>query len=186
MIINPEKARVILQTDLFNMIKKTPVVISHKTIFHFLFLMLTVGVISKSSAQILTTGVLPQDRICGKWISEEKNCIVQVYKNGNEFGAKLIWFDDSDDKNQTMSTRTDTKNPNKALQGRKLLGMDVVDNLTYNPAINSWENGLIYDAKSGRTWSSAAYITHEGSMKVTGYWHFKFIGKSMNFKRYGN
>ncbi|MGI4021172.1 MAG: DUF2147 domain-containing protein [Janthinobacterium lividum] len=139
--------------------------------------------INQSSAQILTTGVLPQDKICGKWISEEKNCIVQVYKNGNEYGAKLTWFDDSDDKARPMNMRVDEKNPDKALQNRKLIGMDVVDNLIYNPETNSWENGLIYDAKSGRTWSSAVSLSREGLMKVTGYWKFKFIGKSMNFKR---
>jgi len=172
-----------LQTDIFNMIKKTPVVISHKTIFHFLFLMLTVGVISKSSAQILTTGVLPQDRICGKWLSAEKNVMVQVYKNGNKYGAKLIWFDDSDDKNKPMNTRVDYKNPDVKLRKRKLIGMEVVDNLEYNPATDSWENGMIYDAKNGRTWSSAANISNEGVLKVTGYWHFKFLGKTMTFNR---
>lgn len=165
------------------MIKTASESISNKTIFYCLILLFCVGNIDRSAAQILTTGVLPQDRICGKWISEEKNCIIQVYKNGNEYGAKLTWFDDSDDKTKPMNMRVDTKNPDKTLQSRKLIGMDVADNLTYNPETNSWENGLIYDAKSGRTWSSAASLSREGLLKVTGYWKFKFIGKSMNFKR---
>lgn len=165
------------------MIKTASETISKKTIFYCLILLVSISNFSQSSAQILTTGVLPQDRICGKWISEEKNCIVQVYKNGNEYGAKLTWFDDTDDKNRPMNTRVDDKNPVKALQSRKLIGMDVMDNLTYNPETNSWENGLIYDAKSGRTWSSAVSLSREGLLKVTGYWKFKFIGKSMNFKR---
>lgn len=165
------------------MIKTASASISDKTIFYCLILLFSVGNISRSSAQILTTGVLPQDRICGKWISEQKNCIIQVYKDGNEYGAKLIWFDDSDDKTKPMNARVDENNPNKALQSRKLIGLDVADNLTYNPETNSWENGLIYDAKSGRTWSSAASLSREGLLKVTGYWKFKFIGKSMNFKR---
>ncbi len=165
------------------MIKTASASISDKTIFYCLILLFSVGNISRSSAQILTTGVLPQDRICGKWISEQKNCIIQVYKDGNEYGAKLIWFDDSDDKTKPMNARVDENNPNKALQNRKLIGLDVADNLTYNPETNSWENGLIYDAKSGRTWSSAASLSREGLLKVTGYWKFKFIGKSMNFKR---
>lgn len=165
------------------MIKTASGTISDKAIFYCLIMLFCISNINQSSAQILTTGVLPQDRICGKWISEEKNCIVQVYKNGNEYGAKLTWFDDADDKSQPMNSRVDYKNPNKALQSRKLIGMEVVDNLTYNPSTNTWENGEIYDAKSGRTWSSAVSLSREGLMKVTGYWKFKFIGKSMNFKR---
>ncbi len=165
------------------MIKEASQTVNNKLFFYCLTLILTFGVFSQPSAQILTTGIPQQDRICGKWISAQKNCIVQVYKSGNEFGAKLVWFDDSDNKSKPMITRTDYKNPDVSLRNRKLIGMDVVDNLTYNPATNSWENGMIYDANSGHTWSSAVYITNEGLMKVTGYWHFKFLGKTMIFKR---
>ncbi len=172
-----------IANEYFKMIKKAQQIKPNPIVFLCLILMLTVGIGSKSSAQILTTGILPQDRIIGKWISEQKNCIVQVYKNGDEFGAKLVWFDDSDDKTKPMNTRTDFKNPNVSLRNRKLIGMDVVDNLTFNPASNAWENGLIYDANSGRTWSSVASMTNEGLLKVTGYWHFKFIGKTIVFKR---
>lgn len=167
----------------YKMIKEAQQIKPNQAIFYCLILMLNIGISSKSSAQILTTGVLPQDRIIGKWMSEQKNCIVQVYKNGDEFGAKLVWFDDSDDKTKPMLTRTDFKNPNVSLRNRKLIGMTIVDNLRYNAANNAWENGLIYDANSGRTWSSVAYMTNEGVLKVTGYWHFKFFGKTMIFKK---
>ncbi|RYY25977.1 MAG: DUF2147 domain-containing protein [Sphingobacteriaceae bacterium] len=153
-------------------------------LFIFGLIMLFAAVpVHKTSAQILTTGVLAQDKILGKWMSVEKNVMVNVYKNGGKYAAKLIWFDDSDDKLRPMNTRVDYKNPDKSLQNRKLIGMEVVDNLSYNPKTSSWENGEIYDAKNGRTWSSAATITSEDLLKVTGYWHFKFLGKSMVFKR---
>ena len=165
------------------MIKEAGKTIGSQVIICCLIIFFTTGQAYKSSAQILTTGVLPQDRIVGKWMSEEKNVMVQVYKNGDKYAAKLIWFDDSDDRSKPMNTRVDYKNPDPALRNRKLIGMEVVDNLEYNPSTNSWENGMIYDAKSGRTWSSAASITSKGVLKVTGYWHFKFLGKSMIFDR---
>jgi uncharacterized protein (DUF2147 family) len=165
------------------MIKTASNLIPNQVVFFCLILLFTAGASSQTKAQILTTGVAAPDKICGKWISEEKNVIVQVYKAGNEYNAKLVWFDDADDHSKPMNSRVDYKNPDKKLQNRKLIGMEVVDNLTYNPATNSWENGIIYDAKSGHNWSSAAYITDEGLLKVTGYWHFKFLGKTMTFKR---
>ncbi|MEX8546361.1 MAG: DUF2147 domain-containing protein [Mucilaginibacter sp.] len=165
------------------MIKEAQQILLRPVVFSCFILLLSLGMANQSSAQILTTGVAVQDRILGKWMSEEKNVMVQVYKNGDKYAAKLIWFDDSDDKSKPMNSRIDYKNPNSALRNRKLLGMEVVDNLAYNPQTNSWENGMIYDAKNGRTWSSAASITNEGVLKVTGYWHFKFIGKTMTFKR---
>jgi len=123
------------------------------------------------------------DAICGKWMSVEKNLAVEVYKDGQDFRAKIIWFNDSDDKSRPMATRTDTSNPNKALRNRKILGMSILDKLVYRPQTNSWEKGIIYDAVHGRYWDSWAYITPNGIMKVTGYWHFKFIGKTLIFKR---
>ena len=165
------------------MIKEAQQILLRPIVFYCFMLLFNLGKASQSSAQILTTGVVVQDRILGKWLSEEKNVMVQVYKNGDKYAAKLIWFDDSDDKTKPMNSRIDYKNPDPSLRNRKLLGMEVVDNLSYNPQTNSWENGMIYDAKNGRTWSSAASITNEGVLKVTGYWHFKFIGKTMTFKR---
>jgi uncharacterized protein (DUF2147 family) len=161
------------------MIKEASKVISIKYILSaFLFLVLIAIPAKKTIAQSTAA-----DRICGKWISEEKNCIVQVSKMGAEFVAKLVWFNDADDKTQPMESRVDYKNPNPALRTRKLLGMEVLDNLTYNPHTNSWENGMIYDAKSGHTWSSAASLVSNNILKVTGYWHFKFLGKTMTFNR---
>lgn len=125
----------------------------------------------------------PCDKICGKWQSEKKNCIVQVYRDGEDFKAKLVWFDDSDEPDKPMESRVDYKNPNKSLRTRKLIGMNVLENLEYKSNTNSWENGMIYDAQTGKKWNSSAYLTPQGALKVTGYWHFKFIGRTMTFHR---
>jgi uncharacterized protein (DUF2147 family) len=125
------------------------------------------------------------DKICGNWISVEKNIIVNVYRVGNDFKAKIVWFDDGDDTSKPMNTRVDYKNPDKALRNRKLIGMNILEQLEYKPKSNSWEDGLIYDAQSGRKWNAAAYLAKDGTLKVQGYWHFKFIGRTMSFNRAG-
>jgi len=123
------------------------------------------------------------DQIIGTWMASDKNIVVQVYKDGDSFKASIVWFDDSDDKTRPMDVRVDYKNPDKSLRTRKVLGMQVLRNLEYNTESNSWENGVIYDAKNGHEWTSCASIDKEGTLKVTGYWHFKFIGKSIKFNR---
>lgn len=122
------------------------------------------------------------DQICGKWISEDKNLIVQVFKQDNEFKGKILWFDDPDE-DRDINLYYDIQNPNPALRKRKLLGMNVLDDLKYDPETGTWENGTIYDATSGRVYSSAISMNTDNSIKVTGYWKFKFIGRSMTFKR---
>ncbi len=125
--------------------------------------------------------VLPEEQICGKWESSEKNLIVQVYKQNNKFKAEIVWIVNTGGK--PLDTWTDVNNPDESLRSRKILGMSVLNDLCYKPETNSWEDGMIYDAEHGRDWNASAYIDKNGFLKVKGYWHFKFIGKTLTFKR---
>lgn len=148
----------------------------NQLLFKFLLLFFLIVPVQKQAA------AYNPDRICGKWISSEKNIIVQVYRDGNVFKGKLVWFDNVDT-SKAMDEWTDAHNPDAALRNRKLIGMNILSNLYYIPKTNSWENGKIYDAKAGREWSASVYINAEGLLKVTGYWHLKFIGRTMTFTR---
>jgi len=145
----------------------------------WLLILICISVNSPTRAQNLPTC----DQVCGKWMSTEKNLVVQVFKEGETFKAKIVWFDDSDDKSRPMDLRPDSQNPDKTLRDRKILGMSVLEKLVYVPKTNSWEKGVIYDASHGRYWESSAYIDTDGELKVTGYWHFKFIGRTLTFTR---
>ncbi|MGV8880099.1 MAG: DUF2147 domain-containing protein [Sphingobacteriaceae bacterium] len=136
-----------------------------------------------TSPTIETEAMLPENLILGKWMSTKNNLIVDVYKEGKEFRAKVFWFSDKDNPSKPMNSRTDWKNPDENLKGRKLLGMDILKDLVYNPITRRWEDGLIYDPLSGREWSSVVYIDDNGTLNVKGYWHFEFISKTLTFSR---
>jgi uncharacterized protein (DUF2147 family) len=123
----------------------------------------------------------PEEQLCGKWETLEENLIIQVYRENNTYKAKIIWFKDGDPR--LMNNWTDRRNPDPALRSRKIIGLSVLRDLTYNPITNTWENGMIYDSKHGREWNAAARIDKEGRLEVKGYWHFKFIGRTLTFKR---
>lgn len=123
------------------------------------------------------------DNIIGKWMSAEKNLEVEVFKIANEYRAKVIWFDDSDDKGSPMAVRCDVKNPDKALRTRKIIGMEVMHGLVYNATDMEWQDGRIYDSSSGKDWNAKAWLTHDGGLKVRGFWHFEFLGQNISFKK---
>lgn len=127
-----------------------------------------------------------EDAILGKWISVRKNVIIEVYKESGQFKAKVLWFNDTDDPKRPMRTRLDIKNPNKNLRHKRILGMDVLEGLTYNFEKDRWENGIIYDANSGKHWSSVVYFNDEGLMEVKGYWKFEFLCQTMAFRKIYN
>lgn len=121
------------------------------------------------------------DRIVGKWMTEKKNLIVEVYKHEHQYKAKIVWFDDTDDLSRPAEMRRDDQNPDPTLRKRKILGLEILKLLAYNKASDSWEDGIIYDALTGKEWSSYAFITNKGLLRVKGYWHFKIFSKSVDF-----
>lgn len=126
----------------------------------------------------------PADKILGKWISDENNLIVEVYKLGNKYNAKILWFRPVDAKTKVVYKTHDIHNPDVKLQSRKIVGIDVVQNLIYNEHNHQWEEGIIYDATLGRQWSAYAYLSPKEILIVKGYWHFKFISKTLVFTRF--
>ena len=123
------------------------------------------------------------DAIVGKWMSSENNLEVEVFKEGSEYKARVVWFDDTDDKTNPMNERCDKKNPDKSLRNRKIIGMEVMHGLVYNADDDEWQDGRIYDASSGKDWNAKAWITKDGWLKVRGFWHFEFLGENISFKK---
>jgi uncharacterized protein (DUF2147 family) len=82
-----------------------------------------------------------------------------------------------------METRKDLNNPVKELRNNKILGMSVLKNLKFNAKSNRWENGIIYDADSGRKFSSVVYFNDDGLLEVKGYWKFEFLCQTVEFTK---
>jgi len=125
--------------------------------------------------------VASHNRICGKWESEQHNLRILIYVQHDNFHAKIIWFSDTDGK--PMDYWRDIRNPDSRLRSRKILGMEILSGLHYNAQTNSWEDGMVYDSRHGRYWNASANIGKKGMLHVRGYWHFKWIGRTINFYR---
>ena len=129
---------------------------------------------------MLSQAQTKSDGILGKWRSDKGNLIVQVYKEHNEYRAKSIWFNG---KTKPMQIWTDNKNPDPKLRSRKLLGMDILNQLRYDPFNDEWVDGNIYDPTSGKTWQSVVWLQNKNTLKVKGYWLMRFLSKTMTFTK---
>jgi len=121
------------------------------------------------------------DAILGKWESAEKNLIVEVYKQDGDFKAKILWFYDPDDTVTPIEQRLDVKNPDNQLRDRKIIGMDILSGLMYNPKQNKWTGGKIYDSSSGKTWEATAWLTGPGALRVRGFYLVRWFERTLNF-----
>ncbi|RAJ06879.1 uncharacterized protein DUF2147 [Chitinophaga skermanii] len=110
------------------------------------------------------------DAILGHWLNEEKDAKIEIYKQNNQYFGKLVWIKHQfEDDGKTP--RKDKKNNDASLRNRDILGLVILTNFVYDDGV--WEDGKIYDPKSGKTYSSK--IKYKGNtLEIRG-----FVGVSM-------
>jgi len=135
------------------------------------------------SLSLGTTGftvISPAERLIGVWESEEKNLLIQISKEEDHFVGTMTWFQCATE--TIMRTTVDSENPDPRLVGRKLLGLKLVEKLSYE-GNNVWGGGKIYDPNSGYTYEARIHLTSSNTAIVRGYWKFRWLGRSMVFNR---
>lgn len=132
---------------------------------------------------LVTTGfdfVTPDDRLIGVWESEEKNLLIEISKEGVHFVGTMTYYKCTTD--LVMRTLVDSENPDPNLVSRKLLGLKLVERLSYH-GDDVWAGGTIYDPNSGYTYSARIQLMSSNTAVVRGYWKFRWLGRSMIFNR---
>jgi uncharacterized protein (DUF2147 family) len=138
------------------MLKKTGII---------LLMAMTIGVYA--SAQ-------KADAILGQWANPNGQDHILIYKKGNKYFGKLDWIKVPND--EQGKPKTDKNNPDKALQSRPDLGLELLKDFTFD-GDKVYEDGTIYDPKSGKTYSCKMTIDGN-SLKIRGYVVFSLFGRS--------
>jgi len=111
------------------------------------------------------------DEIIGKWITENGEAKVEIFKIGEIYYGKIIWLNEPIDKD-TGKPKKDKNNSDQKLKERPIMGLVIVSGFIFDGK-NQWEEGTIYDAKSGKTYNCYINFENLNKIKVRGY-----IGKS--------
>ena len=123
-----------------------------------------------------------QAGIFGKWINEERSCVVEVYSRNQKAYGRIVWLKDSLD--VFGEIRRDVFNENPSLRSRRLIGTDIFMDLQYDGS-RKWADGQIYHYDSGNTYNLSIRMTESGQIRVKGYWWwFSFLGRSEFWSRY--
>jgi uncharacterized protein (DUF2147 family) len=100
--------------------------------------------------------------ITGRWVTQSRDGVVEIYECGTTICGKLAKFLVPPPNGLGQK---DVNNPNKALRDRTLLGMNILTG--FKEAGNEWK-GQIYDPKSGKTYRSVVYKGKSGNLIVKG------------------
>lgn len=121
------------------------------------------------------------DAITGLWHTEEKDSKIEVYKKGGAYFGKIVWLSDSIGPRNDI--RRDVNNEDEERQKRPLIGLNIVKELEWDAAEEEWNNGKIYDPRSGDTYSAFAQLEEPNKLKLRGYLGFSLIGRSTYWTR---
>ena len=121
------------------------------------------------------------DKILGEWWTASKEAKVEIYKCGDKYCGKLSWLKEPNE--EDGSPKVDDENPDPKLRSRKLLNLEILYDFEYDEDLE-WEDGEIYDAKSGKTYSCILTLEENYQvLNVRGYIGFSFIGRTETWQR---
>lgn len=131
-------------------------------------------------------GASTPDDVLGVWKTNGDRSRIELYRCGEKICGKVAWlrepkFTRSED-GPIGETKIDKRNPDPALQQRPILGLQVINGLTYS-GDSTWEKGLCYDPESGNTYKCKMQFVPPDKLKMRGYIGFSFIGRTYTLTR---
>jgi uncharacterized protein (DUF2147 family) len=119
------------------------------------------------------------DKIAGIWVPAKGTSQVRIFKatNGKYYG-KVEWLKNDKDK-------LDVNNPDEKQRDKKVWGLMILKDFSYNAEKNRWEEGTVYDPDNGKTYDCYMWFNgDENTMTLKGYvLGMKFIGRAEDWKR---
>jgi uncharacterized protein (DUF2147 family) len=120
------------------------------------------------------------DKIAGIWVPAKGTSQIRIFKATNgKFYGKVEWL-------KTDKDKLDLNNPDENQKNKKILGLMILKDFTYNADKNRWDGGTVYDPDNGKTYDCYMWFDSEDNnvMTLKGYvLGMKFVGRSENWKR---
>ncbi|MBN2813915.1 MAG: DUF2147 domain-containing protein [Bacteroidales bacterium] len=122
------------------------------------------------------------DKIVGIWVPAKGTSQVRIFKATNgKFYGKVEWL-------ETEKDKLDVNNPDPGQRNKKIWGLMILKDFSYNAEKNRWEGGTVYDPDNGKTYD--CYMWFEGDdnkMTLKGYvLGMKFVGRAEDWTREAN
>jgi uncharacterized protein (DUF2147 family) len=121
------------------------------------------------------------DAILGKWLNEDKDAHIQIYKENNKYYGKIVWLNEPNEP-ATGLPKVDDDNEDESLRSRPVMGLILLKDFVYDGE-GEWEDGTIYDPKNGKTYDCYMNFDENGVLKIRGYIGFSWIGRNTYWTR---
>lgn len=117
------------------------------------------------------------DKIAGIYLTYDddtgkEKSQVKIHKASNgKYVGEIVWL--KEPKESNGKEKLDKNNPDVKLKSRKLMGLQILKDFTYDATSDEWSEGTIYNPTSGKTYNCYMKFESAKSLKIRGY-----IGKA--------
>ena len=105
-----------------------------------------------------------QDDVTGRWYTDNRSGIVEVYVENDICNGRLVWLAEPTDKDG--KPYKDALNKDKSLRNRPLIGIYIIKGLKKDGG--EWTGGSVYDPESGNTYNCKIKAV-DGKLHVRGF-----------------
>ena len=116
-----------------------------------------------------------KDAILGKWLNASGEGQIMVFKKGDHYAGNLVWL--KQPHTEKGQLKRDTKNPNPSFKNRPLLGTEILQGFSFS-GNGVWEDGSIYDPKTGKTYSCKISMAGTDKLSIRGYVGISLLGRT--------
>ena len=115
--------------------------------------------------------------ICGIWWNKDKDAKIKIYLSNGKYWGQIHWLKNPID-TVTNKPKVDKNNPDETQRNRPIMGLLILKNLVWDADDQEWDDGDIYDPKSGNTYSLTCKLTDKNTMELRGYIGFSLLGRT--------
>ncbi len=123
------------------------------------------------------------DDIVGVWLNEDGDAHVNIENRSGKYFGDIVWLKNPNEED-TGLPKLDDENPDAELQKRPVMGLQLLADFVFD-GDDEWEDGEIYDPKSGKTYSCYMEFTDDtkDKLKVRGFIGVSLLGKTTYWTR---
>ncbi|MGH7788373.1 MAG: DUF2147 domain-containing protein [Candidatus Binatia bacterium] len=119
----------------------------------------------------------------GRWYAEGGAAQVEIVACGEQLCGRVVWLRSPFDEHGCELH--DRRNPEAALRGRPIVGLQILADLRPADDAGSWAGGTIYDPTSGRTYRCTVELDGDNRVHVRGYIGVPLLGRTTTWIRVG-
>ncbi len=129
------------------------------------------------------TGVAQEeDKIIGIWWNDEITTKIQGEKKDGKYVGTIVYI--VPEKYKNGEPPKDSENPDLKLRNRSIVGVQILNGFVYNAKKKEWQEGTIYDPKSGNTYDCYAWMESNDLLKLKGFiGGVRWLGRSSEWFR---